>query len=221
MSTRATIGNRLCSTVVLATLVYLPTVSTAQVEDLDRRRLPWSIFAETTFFDGKESMTVFTGLRLSQGRVAIEAEEGRVTDRNDAEGVWLFNGNVVIDVENGRIECDTANLVFEDFSLSTATVTGTPASFTLTRPGNDDVTHAEARELTYDVRKGIVEFSGEATIAEGGNQVSSDFLVYNINEQTFSADSSGEDRVRITYTPTEGAVVPNTDTPPAESAESP
>ncbi len=44
-------------------------------------------------------------------------------------------------------------------------------------------------------------------ITEGGNQISSNMLVYNIAEQRIKADSSGveDGRVRITYTPTNGA----------------
>ena len=48
--------------------------------------------------------------------------------------------------------------------------------------------------------------TGEATITEGGNQISSNVLVYNIVEQRINADSTGEEdgRVRITYTPANG-----------------
>jgi hypothetical protein len=39
--------------------------------------------------------------------------------------------------------------------------------------------------------------------AEGGNQISSSYLVYNIREQRINASSGGEGdpKVRITYTP--------------------
>jgi len=90
--------------------------------------------------------------------------------------------------------------------LNTATVTGEPATFELTRTDADDVTYAEAGNLKYDVVKGIIEFSEQATITESGNEISSNYLVYNILERRINADSSGvgEDRVRITYTPTDG-----------------
>jgi lipopolysaccharide transport protein LptA len=64
--------------------------------------------------------------------------------------------------------------------------------------------------LSYDVDAGLIEFSDKATITEGGNQISSNVLVYNITEQRINADSSGEDdnRVRITYTPANGVEPP-------------
>ena len=98
------------------------------------------------------------------------------------------------------------NCNFNGSVLTVATVTGSPASFELTRSAADDVTYAEAGKLKYDVVQGIIEFSEQATITESGNEISSNFLVYNITERRINADSSGEgeDRVRITYTPTNG-----------------
>jgi len=198
-------ARQLCRSVILLSLAILPLAATAQVTDLDLR-LPWDIDAESTSFDGKTSMIVFSGLRLSQGRIGIEADEGRATNTEGEEGSWQFTGNVVIDIENGHIECDSAQLTFAQYQLRQAVVTGSPATFELKRPGSDEVTYAEAGRLSYDVDLGIVEFSEEAMINEGGNQISSNFLVYNITEQRINADSSGSEdgRVRITYTPTNG-----------------
>ncbi len=190
---------------VLPTLALLPLAATAQVTDLDLR-LPWDIDAESTSFDGKTSMIVFSGLRLSQGRIGIEADEGRATNTEGEDGSWRFTGNVIIDIDNGHIECDSANLTFAQYQLRQAIVTGSPATFELKRPGKDEVTYAEAGKLKYDVDAGIIEFSDDATINEGSNQISSHFLVYNIAEQRINADSNGgeDGRVRITYTPTNG-----------------
>lgn len=194
-----------CGSVLLLALAILPLAATAQVDDLDLR-LPWDIDAESTSFDGKTSMIVFSGLRLSQGRVGIEADEGRATNTEGEEGSWQFTGNVVIDIENGHIECESAHLTFAQYQLRRAVVTGSPATFELKRPGSAEVTYAEAGRLSYDVDAGIVEFSERAMINEGGNQISSNFLVYNITEQRINADSSGsqDGRVRVTYTPTNG-----------------
>jgi lipopolysaccharide transport protein LptA len=186
-------------------LLCLPCLAAAQVNDLDMR-LPMDIDADNTTFDGKNSMIIFSGLRLTQGTVSIQADEGRATRMELEDSTWLFAGNVVIDIGAGRIECDSANLFFDDFRLQRAVVTGSPAIYNLKRAGSEDVTHGEAGRLNYDVDAGVIEFSEQATINEGGNQISSNMLVYNIAEQRIKADSSGDedDRVRITYTPTNG-----------------
>lgn len=210
-----------CRSAILPALAFLPLAAAAQGTDLDLR-LPWDIDAESTSFDGKTSMIVFTGLRLSQGRIAIEADEGRATNTEGEAGVWRFTGNVVIDIENGHIECDSAQLTFAQYELRQAVVTGSPATFELKRSGSSETTYAEAGRLSYDVDAGIVEFSENATINEGGNQISSNFLVYNIAEQRINADSTGSEdgRVRITYTPTNGNDAAADGTGDAESPES-
>lgn len=190
---------------LLAILSLLPLFATAQVTDLDLR-LPWDIDADSTSYDGKTSTLIFSGLRLSRGSISIEADQGRVTNKDMEDSSWLFEGNVIIDVENGHIECESAVLQFDEYELKLAVVTGSPASFIMTRPGGSDTTTAEAGRLSYDVSAGIIEFSEQVTIIESGSQISSNFLVYNIAEQRISADSSGTEdgRVRIVYTPTNG-----------------
>ena len=189
---------------IVASLV-LPLVAGAQVNDLDLR-LPMDIDADNTTIDGKNSMIIFNGLRLTQGRVSIQADEGRATRMELEDSTWHFTGNVVIDIGAGHIECDAAELRFDEFRLKEAIVTGSPAIYDLSRPGTEEITHAEAGRLNYNVDGGVIEFSDQATITEGGNQISSNVLVYNIAEQRINADSSGEEdgRVRITYTPVNG-----------------
>jgi lipopolysaccharide export system protein LptA len=185
---------------VIAVTVF-QAQSSAQVVDLDQ--LPWTLDSETAVFDGKTATYLYTGLRFSQGNISIESDEGRATNGTENNRELKFSGNVVIIVNDGRIECDSANLHFTGSTLSSAVVTGSPATYELQRATADDVTRAEAGRLNYDVAAGIIEFSEDATITESGNQIASNYLLYNINERRIKADSSGtdDDRVRITYTP--------------------
>ena len=186
----------------LAVAVVLSVNASAQEPDL---RLPISVDADSMAYDGKNSMLMYKGLKLNQGSIGIEADEGRASNLDFEDSVWEFTGKVVIDVENGRVECDSAHLKFSGHQLQRATITGSPATFEMQRPDSDVVTHAEAGRLDYDFEAGIIEFSDQATITEGGNQISSDYLVYNIEEQRIDARSAGEGkpRVKITYTPRE------------------
>jgi lipopolysaccharide transport protein LptA len=181
-------------------LTAFAPVAGGQTDDL---RLPVSLDADSTAYDGKSSMVMFRGLRLTQGRLGISADEGFASKMDFEDSTWHFEGNVVIDVEDGHIESDVADMTFSGYQLKTATIVGSPATFEMQRPGSDEVTYAEAGRLVYDFDKGIVEFSDQATITEGGNQISSNFLVYNITEQRINASGGGEGepKVRITYTP--------------------
>ena len=192
---------------VIATAVAQFSVS-AQDTDIDLRRLPWDIISETMDFDGKSATVIYTGLRFSQGNISIEADEGRATSQEQENSAWQFSGNVTIDVGNGHIKCDAATLKFKGNVLSTATVTGEPASFEMQRAGGEDATTAEAALLSYDVESGIIEFSGQATINEAGNHISASSFVYDIANRRINADASDtdEDRVRIIYTPTDAEI---------------
>jgi lipopolysaccharide transport protein LptA len=187
---------------MLATLLsisgFLPSAAFAQLSDL---RLPISLDADSTDYDGKNSMLMFKGLRLSQGNVGIEADEGRASKLDFEDSIWRFSGNVIIDVEGGHIECESADLQFVAHQLLVADIKGGPATFELTRADSEQTTYAEAGKLLYDIKAGTIEFSENAVITEGGNQISSSFLVYNILEQRINANAEDGDRVKIIYTP--------------------
>jgi len=197
-------------------LLSVPLAGFAQVSEEDLR-LPISLDAESTDYDGKNSMLTFKGLRLAQGNISVSADEGRATKLDFENSDWHFSGNVIIDTENGHIECDTADLHFSNHQLQVATIAGSPATFEMQRPESDDITYAEAGRVKYNFTDGIVEFSDNATITEGGNQISSNYLVYNITEQRISAQSAGADgeRVKMTYTPRSAAAddAPSSDIP--------
>lgn len=184
----------------LAVVFLLSSAVFAQTDDM---RLPMQLDADFTDLDVKSSMLVFRGLRLSQGSLGISAEEGRATKMDFEDSVWHFAGNVIIDVDSGHIESDSADMIFSGYQLLEATIVGSPATFRMERPDSEQVTYAEAGRLKYDFDAGVVEFSGDAKITEGGNQIASSYLVYNIREQRINASSGGEGdpKVRITYTP--------------------
>ena len=186
----------------LLILLLVPFAVNAQLGD---SRLPISLDADFSDYDGRNSMLTFRGLRLSQGNIGIEADEGRASRLDFEDSVWQLAGNVIITVENGRIECQTADLEFSDNELRIANISGSPATFELTRAGSNEKTYAEAGLLRYDLAAGAIEFSDNAVIVEGGNQIASDYLVYNISEQRIKAQGSGEGdgKVKITFTPRE------------------
>ncbi|MFT5501467.1 MAG: lipopolysaccharide export system protein LptA [Woeseiaceae bacterium] len=186
--------------VVLIAAMLCCTIGWTQTDEL---KLPISLDADSTDYDGKSSMLMFTGLRLTQGNIGIQANEGRASKLDFEDSVWHFSGNVIIDVENGHIECEVADLSFSGHELHIAIITGSPATFEMQRPDSEETTYAEAGRLEYDFSSGVVTFSEQATITEGGNQISSAYLVYNITEQRINAQSGGDGdpKVRITYTP--------------------
>jgi lipopolysaccharide transport protein LptA len=179
-------------------------VAAAQETNL---QLPISVDADFFNYDGKTSMLTYRGLKLTQGNIGIQADIGRGSSLDFEDSVWEFSGNVLIEVQDGHIECDSANLKFAGYQLQWAEIKGAPATFEMQRPESDAVTYAEAGKLQYDFANGVVEFSDNARISEGGNQISSNYLVYDIKEQRINAQSEGEGKpkVKIIYTPQDSA----------------
>lgn len=211
------------SRLLIALALLMPLLASAQQLNT---RLPISLDADSTNYDGKNEMLLFRGLRLTQGNIGIEADEGKATRLDFADSNWVFTGNVVIDVDSAHIECDTANLKFVEHELKIALITGSPATFRMRRAEDGSITEGQAGKLTYDLVNGVIEFSEQASINEGGNQISSNFLVYSLRDKLVNAQAApdGGDKVKITFTPPEtGAVedVGNEDAATPNGDESP
>ncbi|HUD96569.1 MAG TPA: hypothetical protein VMO24_03435, partial [Woeseiaceae bacterium] len=112
---------RLHTLLCCAAMVAVPLTAAAQEADV---RLPIMLDADESDYDGRNSMLMFRGLRLSQGNLGIQADQGRASQLDFEDSVWQFAGNVVIEIENGRIECDSADLKFSGHLLELATIVG-------------------------------------------------------------------------------------------------
>jgi len=185
-------------------ILLLLTLAGDAVAQLRDSRLPISVDADFSEIDARTSMLIARGLRLSQGAISIVADEGRASTRDEREEVWQLSGNVAIEVNDNRVDCAAADLTIVDDQIVSAAISGTPATFQVQRPTGEAGTYAEAEVLNYDLTAGTIEFSGNARIIEGGNQIESSFLVYDIERQRIRAQGSddGDEKVKITFTPT-------------------
>ena len=69
----------------------LATPAHAQITNLN---LPISLDADSTDYDGKNSMLLFEGLRLTQGTIGVQADKGLASKLDFEDAVWQFSGNV-------------------------------------------------------------------------------------------------------------------------------
>ena len=181
-------------------LLYDTTAVNAQINSAE---LPINIDAESTGYLADESVLTFTKLNLSQGGISIYADRGEASKLDFENSTWRFEGNIRITLENGRIESDFAHLEFEGHQIKIARIQGSPAKLLIDREDKVTRTSAIANRIDYDFQKSLIDFSGNVSIREGGNQISSEYLVYNIKDQSIQAQSDSKDdsKVKITYTP--------------------
>ena len=87
--------------------------------------------------------------------------------------------------------------------IKTARIQGSPAKLLIDREDEVTRTSAIANRIDYDFQKSLIDFTGNVSIQEGGNQISSEYLVYNIKNQSIQAQSESKNnsKVKITYTP--------------------
>ena len=183
--------------------IFLSFDTTTVNAQLNSAELPINIDAESTGYDADESVLTFTKLNLSQGGVSISADRGEASKLDFENSTWKFEGNIIITLENGKIESDFAHLEFEGHQIKIARIQGSPAMLLIDREAEVERTSAIANRIDYDFQRSLIDFTGNVSIQEGGNQISSEYLIYNIKDQSIQAQSNSDDnsKVKITYTP--------------------
>ena len=188
---------------IVSVFIFLLFDTIAVNAQINSAELPINIDAESTGYLADESVLMFTKLNLSQGGISIYADRGEASKLDFENSTWRFEGNITITLENGRIESDFAHLEFEGHQIKIARIQGSPAKLLIDREDQVTRTSAIANRIDYDFQKSLIDFSGNVSIQEGGNQISSEYLVYNIKNQSIQAQSDSKDnsKVKITYTP--------------------
>lgn len=171
-------------------------------------RLPILVDADSSVLDRRNGEIVFTGLRITQGAIGIEADRGVTTltkgnSLDFSDSVWEFTGTVRIDIESAKIRSDSARLYFKKHQLQRATVSGQPARFDDSGRVAAEPLSAQAENFDYDLAGSRIRFSGNARITEGDNEVAGADLDYDLQSQqvNFKGDPGNDERVRITIVP--------------------
>ena len=164
-------------------LLFDTTSVNAQINSVE---LPINIDAESTGYLADESVLTFTKLNLSQGGISISADRGEASKLDFENSTWKFEGNIRITLENGSIESDFAHLEFEGHQIKIARIQGSPAMLLIDREAEVERTSAIANRIDYDFQRSLIDFTGNVSIQEGGNQISSEYLIYNIKAVSYT-----------------------------------
>ena len=181
---------------LLMALAGLPSLAQVNLDPT----LPISLDADSSEFDRRGDLVVFTGLRISQGPLQISADRAEASQIDFENSQWAFTGNVRIELEQAELRASEATLTFLGFRLTRAVATGSPAEFEDSGTASGRVIRGRAGQLEYDLTNGIIRFSEGAWLAEGGNEITGATLLYNLPDERILAEGEG-DRVRITIVP--------------------
>jgi lipopolysaccharide export system protein LptA len=169
-------------------------------------QLPILLDAQSTEVDLRTNTAVFNKVRISQGNMAITADQGHATQTTALDfdnNLWVFRGNVKITMDQGLLTSDEAQITFVNKVLTRAVANGKPAEFESPVATKGKVVHGRANTVDYEVGKGVVHLSGDAYLSDGQNEIRHDSLKYNIGAQSVVAEAAeqGSQRVHIIITP--------------------
>lgn len=166
--------------------------------ELDRS-LPINLDADSSEFDRRSERLRFKGLYITQGALAIRADEAEA-DRLDFEDtVWTFSGNVLIENSTTRVWSDDAEVTFLNHQVDTATLQGSPARFEQVREEDDRITRGRSDVMDYTLASGIISMTGDAWVSDGANEVTGPRIAYDVARDLIKAagDDDGQVRMRI------------------------
>ena len=147
--------------------------------------------AKSSDLDYKNSKFAFHTVKVTQGGFSIEADEATANGMDAKDSQWLFLGNVHILSPDGAISCDEAHIAFAANAVSTAEITGNPASFEQRR--DKLVARGHAKHILYDFGAGTVRLTEGATLTDGDREISGRTLIYDMRQQKLRANSDEQD----------------------------
>ena len=193
---------------VIAAAALASTLAAAAVPELDQNA-PIHLAARTTDVDYKNSTLAVHTVRISQGAVEIEADEATAIGLDFTASQWTLRGHVKITTPDGSLNSDEAHIAFVANAVTTAQITGAPASFVQKR--DNRVAHGHANHIDYDFKAATVRLTDNAYLSDGDHEISGRTLIYDMREQRVraSADEQNMHPVEITIIPKKQEPKPN------------
>ena len=156
----------------------------------ERTQLPIEVKANSNDFDYKNGVLVFNTVTITQGQMRISADRARCECNQGLdfeESHWEFTGTVRISMPDGALASETARVRFSGGEIASATVTGAPATFEQQR--EDEHAEGRANSIDYDLKRGTVEFTGDAWLKDARTELTSGRLVYStVNQRVVSKE---------------------------------
>jgi lipopolysaccharide export system protein LptA len=155
--------------------------------------------------------------------ISIQADHGdfKSTGNDNNNGTGVYTGHVIITQGSILLTADKAVVHIVNGELSTADVTGQPATFQQ-QPDSGELMHGLASEITYDESNNMVDLTDNARLNQGVRLMIADHIRYNTETEHVIAKSSGDgQRVRMVIPPKQNPPVPSTAWPPVSATAPP
>ncbi len=163
--------------------------------------LPIDLDAAFSEFDRRNNRLIFRQLKITQGTLAIQADEATADPADFANSVWVFIGNVSIRNAATQASGDRAELTFRDNQLRKAALTGQPARFSQAGAEGKPPTEGHGQLLEYDVDAATIELVNDAFLSDSKNEISGNRIAYDLGREVVTAGATEGGQVRMRITP--------------------
>jgi lipopolysaccharide export system protein LptA len=143
-----------------------------------------------------------TALALPNDRdqpVSIAADNATF---NEKTGVAIYKGNIDIQQGSLRITADELTVTTDSKgSVLTGVAKGKPAHFQQRPAADKGIASAEAEEVTYQARDGIITLKINAKLQQDGSSFKSNEISYNLELGEIEAKGDKQNRVQLVFPP--------------------
>jgi lipopolysaccharide transport protein LptA len=184
-------------------LAHAPAWAVASVENC---RDGIEVESDKLIGNFKNNVTELPNVVVTGCDARIEARRGRATKVDFDDSQWTFDGDVRIHMKQpeGSLKSDQAVVAFRNNQIVSVTITGSPAEFEQKRGDAGGVARGRAGKIVYDLSTGTVTLSDDAWLSDGGKEIKTAQIVYDIGKQALvgtSKPGEGNQRVKITINP--------------------
>ncbi|WP_169577445.1 lipopolysaccharide transport periplasmic protein LptA [Sinimarinibacterium sp. CAU 1509] len=139
-------------------------------------------------------------------------------------GTAQYSGNVSLSSENLQLRGSSMTVIQGAGNNFEAHITGSPARLNHRgTAGAEGLTaqpvSAQAQQIDYDSRTGVVRLTGGAELTRGGDQINGEQIDYIVAQRRIRASGGDSGQVRIVIQPPEHDVAPEAETPPIPSPD--
>ncbi|WP_421853023.1 lipopolysaccharide transport periplasmic protein LptA [Marinomonas sp.] len=130
----------------------------------------------------------------------VQADEAQF-DQNSGEAIYKGNvfvkqGSIEIHAEYLKISTDANTRKF-----SSLEATGTPAKFSQQIDWSGNIVISKGNEIHYSTSESKLEIFGKGFLSRMQNSITADYILYMIQDGTFSAEKKDSGRVTMTLQP--------------------
>lgn len=121
---------------------------------------------------------------------------------NEKTGIATYTGN--IDIKQGSLRITADEVVITTDSkgtVLTATAKGNPAHFQQQPSADKGIASAEASQVSYQAREGVITLIGNATLKQDGSSFKSREIQYNLDRGEIEAKGDSKNRVQLVFPP--------------------